>query len=110
MSIRIVERAVDSPDGRTVGVRRAIFSSEIIVKWLCGDKREFSAQDLQDTIDYLDLLKEYPGVWLAHQDSSGHRFMARIVDGMLEADTTAFGDGASVSWDDLKTALHKAMD
>lgn len=108
-SSRIVERAIDAGKWGEVGVR-AERDGYIIVRWLCGDAREFTVEDLEGVMTDIELLRQYPDVWFATTDSHGRRFAARVVDGVLYADSAPRpGEGGScVSWKALRKALRKA--
>lgn len=86
MSIRVVERAIVAEDGTgQVGVRTELFGRNVNVKWFCGDTRTFTPDDVDHFVRCLDALEEFPDVWLEGVDVFDGRFVARIVDGELQA-------------------------
>ena len=106
---RVVERAIDTHDGREVGVRADLYDL-VTVRWVCGDKRSFRKGDeLAGVISSLEALADQPDVWLDLRDHNNNRFVAQIVDGELYAGDSPGTDGGSVSWKALKKALRKAL-
>lgn len=110
MSIRIVERAIAADDDSgQVGVRTEFFGHDVIVRWFCGDTRTFTPAEVEHTVRCLDVLEEFPDVWFDHCDSRGVRFVARVVDGNLYANTGPSGDTVCIDWQEMKTVLAKAV-
>lgn len=108
---RVVERAVDAGEHGEVGVRREK-NDDIVVRWLCGDKRVFNATDAEQAVDDLELLEAFPDVWLELMDSNNSAFVARIVDGELYADAVlrAEPEQRRVPWKALRKAVRKATE
>lgn len=101
---RVVERVIETPAGE-VGVRAT--HGEIVVRWFCGATRGFTAPDLQQAIEDLELLGSYPDVWLDGCDSAGRRFMAQLADDVLYVTDGVPARDAGVSWKALKRTLRK---
>jgi hypothetical protein len=107
-AIRVVERAVttaDDVDG-DVGVRTD--EEGVAITWVCGGRRVFAPEDLEETIGHLEVLQAFPDVWFEGADSNGTTFMARVVDGELYANDSRAEDGDHVPWGPLKKAARKA--
>lgn len=103
---RVIERIVDV-DGHENGIGVRAEPHGLVITWFCGDRRTFNEDDLRQTIDDLELLADYPDVWLDGRDSHGQSFTARIADGQLRADTRPGDHASRVPWKDLKKTLRK---
>lgn len=64
----------------------------VIVCWTCGARRSFTPEDLQFTLENLELIQPFGDVVFADTDSSGVIFYARILDGRLYVNDSTFGD------------------
>ena len=109
-AIRVVEVAVEGTDGE-VYVRREP-EGHVEVQWFCGDKREFTDEQLHTAIGGLDALGDHPGIWMK-ADALGGSIAVMIEDGMLYAATSPRGWGPgeaeehdnAVPWGALRMAL-----
>lgn len=103
---RCIERVIDVDGDQSIGVRAEDYG--VTVTWFCGDKRRFSEDDLHQIIEDLELLSEFPDVWLDARDSDGSRFMAQVIDGELYANDHA-AQGSCVPWKELKKTARKMI-
>lgn len=104
---RVVERAIPAGESGEVGVR-VERGGNIVIKWVCGDSRTFTSDELGAAIDDVEILAEhFPDVWYEGRDTRGSRFYAQLADGELYANTGPDRQSSHVSWAELKRALRK---
>jgi hypothetical protein len=106
--IRAVEWAITTADDVHDNIRVRDEDGHVVIVWTCGARREFTPEDLEETIGHLDALQEFPDVWFAGTDSHGSKFMARLADGELYAGDSCT-DVDHAPWRALKKAAHKAV-
>lgn len=108
MSI-VIERGIIDDNDNLFSVRRH-GDNIIIVTWPCGDNRYFTLPELGDVIADLDTLSDYPDVWLGCRDMHAGTFFARVVNGVLFADThPGITNACGVPWPEMRKTLFKMM-
>lgn len=109
MSIRVLERVVQTDDGEgAVGVRRDLFGTGLTVTWFCGDKRTFTPGDIESLIRCVEALAPFPDVWLQASDSASRTFYMQLKDNELHANTEPAAR-SGINWEELKKVLAKAI-
>lgn len=104
MTLLVSAWAVEVEDGRRSTVARE--DGLLTVTWLCGDTRQFKAEDLASTVRNLVVLESLnDGLWYQDRDSNGESFAVSIKDGELRADTHPTDSAYKVPWADLREAL-----
>lgn len=88
---------------------RAEQTGAIVVTWPCGDARRFTQEDLKGAMSAVEALKGHPDVWVNVKDSDGRVTAARLADGMLFADSRPSEGARSVTYEDFKRVVRKAM-
>ena len=112
MSLRATEYAIDDDvDGGVITIRRE--NARNVLRFPCGEQREFSDDDLAHTLACIEALTDAPDVWLKLTDSDTRSFAVRTMDGKIEMEPSVpYGRGdddtlqrRSASLDDLKEAF-----
>lgn len=111
MSIRVVERGIAPDDGGhgEVGVRSQTIGRDVIVRWFCGDKRTFEPDDVRTIVACLDVISDFPEMWLQATDIQGRDVYLIVVDEKLYANTEPAKPDAGIDWQEMKKVLGKAI-
>lgn len=108
MTVRIVEQALTTDNGSEATVR-AEQTGAVVVRWPCGDARRFTQDALKGAMAAVEALRPHPDVWVNIKDSDGRVTAARLSDGMLYADSHPSEGARSVTYEDFKKVVRKAM-